>query len=363
MNGKKIRSAKNWMYFWKVSKKIFYTVLDWGLGHASRSVEIIQLLLAENYEVVLGGSGNSLALLQSYFPTLETVIYEGFSPKYTTKKPIWNFTTQLPTFLESIKKEQIALEKLNQLYHFDLVISDNRYGAYLSNVKSILITHQISPSIPFKRFGIGAFIQYQFNKWHKRFDQIWIPDTEDNSIAFPLSKAKDLKKTKYIGPISALTKNESLNKIYDLLIIGSGPEPQKTDFLNECILQCEQLNLKTIIVGGYTSLKSSNPEISIIPICFGNELSKIIAESKIVLSRSGYSTIMDLQRLGGKACFVPTPAQTEQEIIARNLSKMKIAPFQMQAQMNLGALLKKAEIYKGFLGTTNNTLQSNIKSL
>jgi UDP-N-acetylglucosamine:LPS N-acetylglucosamine transferase len=51
-----------------------------------------------------------------------------------------------------------------------------------------------------------------------------------------------------------------------------------------------------------------------------NELDQVLRDSRIVLARAGYSTIMDLAALGKKAILIPTPGQTEQEYLARFLS-------------------------------------------
>jgi predicted glycosyltransferase len=45
----------------------------------------------------------------------------------------------------------------------------------------------------------------------------------------------------------------------------------------------------------------------------------------MVLSRAGYSTIMDLLKLGKRAILVPTPGQTEQEYLGHYLSGKQMA--------------------------------------
>jgi len=57
-----------------------------------------------------------------------------------------------------------------------------------------------------------------------------------------------------------------------------------------------------------------------------------------VISRSGYTTIMDLAVLEKKAYFIPTPGQNEQEYLAKRLTKLGIVPSCKQADFKLEKL-------------------------
>jgi UDP-N-acetylglucosamine:LPS N-acetylglucosamine transferase len=54
-------------------------------------------------------------------------------------------------------------------------------------------------------------------------------------------------------------------------------------------------------------------------------LQKAIAGAQFVISRCGYSTVMDLVTLQKKCIFIPTPMQTEQEYLARHLMQQNFA--------------------------------------
>ncbi len=45
------------------------------------------------------------------------------------------------------------------------------------------------------------------------------------------------------------------------------------------------------------------------------ELEPLMRKVRLVVARSGYSTVMDLARLGKRALLVPTPGQPEQEYL------------------------------------------------
>ncbi|MEO6706954.1 MAG: glycosyltransferase, partial [Ginsengibacter sp.] len=49
------------------------------------------------------------------------------------------------------------------------------------------------------------------------------------------------------------------------------------------------------------------------------ELNVLMQQSRIIISRSGYTTVMDLATLRKKAILIPTPGQTEQEYLAKYL--------------------------------------------
>jgi predicted glycosyltransferase len=70
------------------------------------------------------------------------------------------------------------------------------------------------------------------------------------------------------------------------------------------------------------------------------KLNMVIAQSEMVLSRSGYSTIMDLVTLNKKAILVPTPSQTEQEYLAIHLKNNGLFHFVEQKNLNIIEALK-----------------------
>ena len=54
-----------------------------------------------------------------------------------------------------------------------------------------------------------------------------------------------------------------------------------------------------------------------------NDLEAALNSSKLIISRSGYTTIMDLAKLEKKAIFIPTPGQFEQLYLSEKLSKIE----------------------------------------
>ncbi len=75
-------------------------------------------------------------------------------------------------------------------------------------------------------------------------------------------------------------------------------------------------------------------------------LEKTINESALVISRSGYTTIMDLAKLNKKAFFIPTPGQFEQEYLAKRLTEMRLVPSCKQEDFTMDKI-KDTDDYKG----------------
>ncbi|MDP3313848.1 glycosyltransferase [Lutibacter sp.] len=156
-------------------------------------------------------------------------------------------------------------------------------------------------------------------------------------------------KIKHIGILSRFKAKELPFK-YDIIIVLSGPEPQRS--LLEQILIQEFLNFKgtVLMVRG---LFKNEPDLRIsesfnsINYLIGDQLQDAIIQSKLVISRSGYSTIMDLAVLGKKAFFIPTPSQKEQLYLAKRMKKLGIAPSCFQHEFTTEKL-KQIENFKGF---------------
>jgi len=74
-----------------------------------------------------------------------------------------------------------------------------------------------------------------------------------------------------------------------------------------------------------------------------NELNEEIERADWVISRSGYSTIMELAKLQKKSILIPTPGQTEQEYLAKFLFQRKLAYPVEQKEFTLNRVLAEAK--------------------
>lgn len=76
------------------------------------------------------------------------------------------------------------------------------------------------------------------------------------------------------------------------------------------------------------------------------ELEKAMNQSEYIISRSGYTTIMDICKLQKKSILIPTPGQTEQEYLANHLQNLGWCLAVSQEKFSLAEYFKKAQNFK-----------------
>ena len=237
---------------------------------------------------------------------------------------------QLPRLISSIRAEHRWLNRTIKIHGFDAVISDNRFGLYHSHVPCIFITHQLNI-----KSHLGKWNERILQKWNynyvNRFKECWVPDLSgQDNLAGELSHPMTLPRVpvKYIDLLSRFEKKEEGEIKNQLLFILSGPEPQRTILENKIINEVSHYPGTATIVRGLPSRRSVIPSTGMIKFynhLSTKELNEEIEKADWVISRSGYSTIMDLAKLQKKSILIPTPGQTEQEYLAKELWQKKIA--------------------------------------
>jgi hypothetical protein len=306
--------------------KILICPLNWGLGHATRCVPVIRQLLKENYEPVIVSDGFPLAFLRLEFPSLRFIEYPSYSIYYAAGKSqvgamIFNF----PTILKEIIKEHFWLKKLVQTEHFDQIISDNRFGMWSKKVHSIYITHQLMVKMPLYLKFLEPVVHQIHLGIINRYNECRIPDTEANGgLSGDLSHKYPLPgNATFIGPLSRFRGFEPIqpDSEFDVVAVISGVETQRTIFEESLMYRFRNTTYKTLIVAGQPGSENTETHIGNITRVShlkDEELASFLLGTTKIISRSGYSTIMDLDALNclNKAEFIPTPGQTEQEYLA-----------------------------------------------
>ena len=336
--------------------------LDWGLGHATRCIPIIREFRKRDCTVMIATSGGALQLLKIEFPELAFFEIASYRAKYATNNRLLiKLFFQSFKFISAIRKEHAQLRQILKDNNIDLIVSDNRFGCYSMEVKSIFVTHQINFILqtPFK------WASKLFSSWNqqqiKKFDTCWIPDFPNQEYTGKLSSPHELS-ISYVGVLSRFQKSTcAIEKKYDVVALISGPEPQRTIFEESIRKQVEGLALKVLLVkgkpeeGGSISNRGNVSEVGHLREL---ELQHAIEESEFVLCRSGYSSIMDLAVLERKnIIMVPTPGQPEQEYLAALLDSKGRAFTVAQENFDLIQAMKKAIDYLGFTsGVFNNDL-------
>jgi uncharacterized protein (TIGR00661 family) len=335
-------------------KNVLVAPLDWGLGHATRCIPVIRELLKRRCTVSIAGSGDSLELLRKEFPTLKYHELVPYNPVYPLKRGgmVWKMAGQLPKFFLTIKKEHEQIEEIIRDNAIELVISDNRYGCWSVQAPCVLLTHQSSILMP-KRFGVLApLVRILNKKYLGRFDQCWVPDfAGGNNLTGQLNNyaRKRLNIFKFIGPLSRFEASKrKRDKVYDVAVILSGPEPQRSMLEKIIRVQLEATDLRYCIVRGVINPSSRSIAPNIFDYLTSSRLQEVIESSGVIIARSGYSTVMDMAALRKKVIFIPTPGQTEQEYLAKTLSEKRIAFYSPQHEFDLQLALNESRNFTGF---------------
>lgn len=352
-------------------KRILIAPLDWGLGHATRCVPIIHELIAKNATVIIAADNRPAELLKKEFPDLEHIRYPGYTLDYPVNENMaWTMFRQLPKLFRGIHAEHKFLANIIQDLAIDAIISDNRWGAYSRSIPSIYIVHQLRILLSdFIRWGQGI-VDFGNRRLIKNFNEVWIPDFEfGQNLSGELSHSSRLPKNSFfIGPLSRLVKLEGMRKELDVLVIVSGPEPQRSVFEEMITSQLKTTSLRSLIIKGTPEKNFKmklTDSVTIVSSLTSSELSQAIASAHIVISRPGYSTVMDLSFLGANAIFIPTPQQTEQEYLAKRLMERKICYSEPQNNFSLTRALEQIHSYSGFSPLQNDysILQQRIDHL
>lgn len=328
-------------------KHIMVAVLNWGLGHATRSIPLIDLLLQCGAKVSIAGDGSPLQFLREAYPNLEWHALPAYNIQYPSGfSGAWKTVFQAPAIIRAIREERLVTDQLVQEHHIDAIISDNRYGAHSDQAYSVFMCHQLNV-LPPKGFRWGAPVIF---RWHKqffgRFNHIWIPDfPETESLSGILShQLKTDMPTTFIGPQSRFVGMKPAASAEDFPVVAmlSGPEPQRT-ILEEILLQqLPELEAKVLLVRGVVEQGSTieKNNLTVVNYLHKEALYQYLNAAEWVICRPGYSTLMDLSVLGKKTLLIPTPGQTEQEYLAEHLSSQGLALVQRQNNVQLKDAVK-----------------------
>ncbi len=301
------------------------------------------------YIPIIASDGIALELLKKEFPYIKTLKLPSYQIEYAKngKNFKWKLLKNLPKMIEAVLNEKKMIKKWVKKYGLDGIISDNRLGVFSKKVPSVFITHQLNV--------ITGNTTWITSKLHqniiKKYTTCWVPDFE--GILNLTGKLGHIKnpdfKLKYIGPLSRMHKKET-RKVYDLMIILSGPEPQRGLLEEKLKKEILTYNGNVVFIKGVIQRVQKKEQIGNVTYYnFMNtrQLERTFNESDVVLCRSGYTTIMDLVKLEKKAFFIPTPGQYEQEYLAEKLKEEGCAPFASQENFKMEDILE-IKNYKGF---------------
>ncbi len=326
-----------------ITKTYLVCPLNWGLGHASRLIPIINQLLIDKQNIILCGDGNALTFLKREFPELESIRLKDLSIKFSPYQGLFNLIKIVPQLFYQVFYEHTAINRIIKKHQVDIIISDNRYGLWNKKVHSIFITHQLMVKLlkPFSPFEI--LVHKIIIRIIQNYNECWIPDYEDknDNLSGDLSHKYLLNdNSKFIGPLSRFSlvgEKKTINKNYDIVAVISGPEPSRSYF--EEILYNTLYNSKyeTLIIQGKPNKRECVVinNITKVSSLDSTEIKAHLLTAKLIITRSGYSSLMDLSFINKKALLIPTPGQTEQEYLAAYHAKSHYTCSQNKFDLNI----------------------------
>lgn len=332
--------------------KILFGVFDWGLGHATRDIPLIERLLEKKNTVHILSTGRALNLLKNYFKKSCTYFdVPSIYPPYT--KTVFfsaSFIYSAPKMLKSLERARVLSAKIIRAGNYDKVVSDCRYDVYDRVENSYLINHQLR----FKSFLPAEFV---LESWlagrMKKYKYILVPDFEEPNLTGKLSHSlvfTEENRIKYLGILSHV-KKKKVRRDIDYFISMSGPEPQRTILEKKLLSQLGNLRGKIFFAGGTPerNKKEISKNVTFHGFLNSKQQEDILNRSKFVITRSGYTTVMELCELGIRnALLIPTPGQTEQEYLADFYEENKFFHHQHQAKLNLLYDIAASKNFQGF---------------
>ncbi len=308
------------MYQRFANKKVLIIPLNWGLGHATRCVSIIESLLKEGALVSLSGSGVSGDYLKKKFNSLTFIEDCPDYPIMYSKRGVTfiSMLKQWPMLEKAIRDENRWINEQIKHKKWDVIISDHRFGIHHQNTHNIFVSHQLNPILP---AGFKQIFQWLQRQKLSYFQEIWIPDEESPcDLSGTLSNYNGPQKVQRIGWLSRF-QNVSAQVFDDYEWVGwvSGPEMQRTVFENELQQFFEKSGKRCLLICGQPNLSYDTTVNGVRRISHLDEgrMKFVIHRAQKCFARSGYSTLMDLKILEANAELYPTPGQTEQLYLAK----------------------------------------------
>lgn len=332
--------------------KILVAPLDWGLGHATRCIPIIRACIEAGHSVELATCGSIATLYRGEFPELAQHEFPSYGiryPKVGLAMPLW-LLKNMPRLRAVMAAEHQRAEELVKECGFDAIISDNRFGCYSVKAHSVYMTHQLRIAFPFPFSYFEKTGTRYHAKFMQRFSEVWVPDIPDfPGLAGKLSHVLQMPlPVKYVGILSRFAEPvPGTPREYDFLGVISGPEPMRSSFQNRLIAALSEIPGKHAVILGTPGrpVPAEHPKnVTLFSHLETPDFARMVAGSRHIVSRSGYSTVMDMARLGANCVFVPTPGQTEQVYLGRVLRRSGFAGYLPERKLSAETLLESAAV-------------------
>ena len=306
-------------------RRILISPLNWGLGHAGRMIPLAIELKKRGNEIIFGTDKSLIHVLEKDLHGITIIQIPGIRMRYSGVFPQYLcIFLQVPLLIISAFREHSALKRIVRELKPDIIISDNRFGFFHKDVYSVFVTHQLRIAFPrFLRFlePVAAWLNRQIIA---RYDLCLVPDYPGKvNLSGGLSHEATLPENVfYMGPLSRFSvtdkseTNMNLPPHYYCLIL-SGPEPQRSLLLEKVSSALHGIQLVVLSGTPLTGDLKDRHDRTVIANPDTATMRYVIRGSAMVISRSGYTSIMELVSLGKGAVLIPTPGQPEQEYLGQ----------------------------------------------
>ncbi len=351
------------------TKRILVCPLDWGLGHATRCIPIIHKFISAGFQVHLAGGPHVLKVLSHEFPNLPQHALPEFSPRYSKhKRLLFPFLAlQSPRLLFRVMKENREIKRIIKQHHIQAIISDNRFGTFRLKIPSFYLTHQIKLEVPKSIRHFANLFSWGHQYYIKQHTLCFIVDEPSpDNLAGSMSDVQLKNPSQHLGLVTRFGEEDSTEG-NSILIVLSGQEPQRSLFEQKILEQIPAIDEKFILVRGLP-LSDAHPvtapkNCSIIEYASTQQLKQLIAQSKLIISRSGYTSVLDWVGLQKQAILVPTPGQTEQEYLAKYLKNKGWFYAQDQDELSLSQAIGEAHKFHPPKLKANSRLEAMVKTV
>jgi len=317
-------------FHWPENRKVLIASLEWGMGHTTRSADIMFNLKKKNCYVIACGSEKQIDFWKKINAADEYLFLPGYEVKYYPYLSVTiSVLLQLSKILHQIKTDTEWVTKAASVHTPELIISDNRYGFYHAKIPSVLVTHQTNPPFPFLRKKIVTYFKRNI---YSRFHELWVPDVTDEKmrISGELSDSGGMKNVKYIGLLSLynryITKENTPVQEEDFNVwLLSGPTYAQKRFLNDLLEHHKKTSCENEVhIFGTIFFQPQSQKLYYHKNVSPENILKYLLRAKKIYARCGYSTLMDFIQLGiiHKTKFSPTPGQYEQLYLAKRLKAL-----------------------------------------
>jgi hypothetical protein len=284
-------------------------------------------LKGRGFNIIFGTGEKYQRFFAAEMPGTECISLPGFSPVYSSYLPQYLIVlAQFPLLVWHSITENIRLKKILRERKIEIIISDNRFGLRSRNIRSVYVTHQIRIPFPaFFRFLEPAGI-WLHRQVISKFSLCIIPDLPgDLNLSGRLSHDVKLPgNCIYAGILSRFTCIEDDKTVPaadpgGTVLMLSGPEPQRS-ILEKKLMSVLSGSLTHILVLAGRPDRDPDKSAGNKPGCFnhlpGSIMKNVLAGSRRIIARPGYTSVMELVSLGKSAILIPTPGQPEQEYLA-----------------------------------------------